>query len=237
MIRCVGLLFAFNFAIQVRDAYLHTNCLATLANMAPHMTNVHPACAERLMALLRILSRKLNKLCRDVTPAPQPQPQQQNSQDGLQPMQSMQQQSSAAYLNPVAAQPPLSEEALAEKLQEIATFSELIRVLLESIYICASRFQLKIVFFFVSPCLVRWHCQSTLEFSALILIPEFLFVWIVSTGINPQRSGIGHASASSSSAASSSLSGPPVGLGGGASDKHNLHLIYCLLQQPEVRNG
>jgi ABC-type uncharacterized transport system involved in gliding motility auxiliary subunit len=125
--------------------------------MAPHMTNVHPACAERLMALLRILSRKLNKLCRDVTPAPQPQQQQHqhNLQDGsqtmqqpMQPMQqSMQQQSSAAYLHPAAAQPPLSEEALAEKLQEIATFSELIRVLLESIYICASRFQLDITVF------------------------------------------------------------------------------------------
>jgi hypothetical protein len=69
-------------ALQVRDAYLHTNCLATLANMAPHMTNVHPACAERLMALLRILSRKLNKLCREVTPQP-PQQQQQSQVRGM----------------------------------------------------------------------------------------------------------------------------------------------------------
>ncbi|XP_051129403.1 uncharacterized protein LOC127250263 isoform X2 [Andrographis paniculata] len=45
-----------------RDVYLHTNCLATLANMAPH---VHRLCAygsQQLVSLFDLLARKYNKL-------------------------------------------------------------------------------------------------------------------------------------------------------------------------------
>jgi hypothetical protein len=34
-----------------RDAYLHTNCLAPLANTAPHASGLHPYAASRLVQL------------------------------------------------------------------------------------------------------------------------------------------------------------------------------------------
>jgi hypothetical protein len=52
--------------VQVRDVYLHSNCLATLANMSPHITHLHPLCAERLLSLLRLLHKKIVKLNRQL---------------------------------------------------------------------------------------------------------------------------------------------------------------------------
>ncbi|KAG9133625.1 hypothetical protein Leryth_019459 [Lithospermum erythrorhizon] len=47
---------------KLRDVYLHTNCLATLANMAPHVHHLSAYASQRLVSLFDMLSRKYNKL-------------------------------------------------------------------------------------------------------------------------------------------------------------------------------
>ncbi|KAG8370268.1 hypothetical protein BUALT_Bualt14G0099200 [Buddleja alternifolia] len=47
---------------KLRDMYLHTNCLATLANMAPHVHRLSAYASQRLVSLFDMLSRKYNKL-------------------------------------------------------------------------------------------------------------------------------------------------------------------------------
>ncbi|XP_051129691.1 uncharacterized protein LOC127250441 isoform X2 [Andrographis paniculata] len=47
---------------KLRDVYLHTNCLAILANMAPHVYRLSSYAAQRLVSLFDMLARKYNKL-------------------------------------------------------------------------------------------------------------------------------------------------------------------------------
>ncbi|GMH08470.1 hypothetical protein Nepgr_010310 [Nepenthes gracilis] len=47
---------------KMRDVYLHTNCLATLANMAPHFHRLTAYASQRLVSLFYMLSRKYTKL-------------------------------------------------------------------------------------------------------------------------------------------------------------------------------
>lgn len=47
---------------KLRDVYLHTTCLATLANMAPHVHRLSSYASQRLVSLFFMLSRKYNKL-------------------------------------------------------------------------------------------------------------------------------------------------------------------------------
>lgn len=47
---------------MLRDVYLHTNCLATLANMAPHVHHLSAYASQRLVDLFYMLSRKYSKL-------------------------------------------------------------------------------------------------------------------------------------------------------------------------------
>eukprot|EP00250_Pteridium_aquilinum_P013996 c21711_g1_i1 orf=215-2221(+) len=51
----------YNLA-ALRDVYLHTNCLATLSNMAPHAHKLSAYAAQRLVSLFDMLSRKYFKL-------------------------------------------------------------------------------------------------------------------------------------------------------------------------------
>lgn len=43
---------------HLQDVYLHTNCLAILANMAPHVHRLSAYAAQKLLSLFDILSRK-----------------------------------------------------------------------------------------------------------------------------------------------------------------------------------
>ncbi|XP_078430945.1 dyggve-melchior-clausen syndrome protein [Wolffia australiana] len=47
---------------KVRDVYLHTNCLATLANMAPHVHRLSGFASQSLISLVDKLGRKYTKL-------------------------------------------------------------------------------------------------------------------------------------------------------------------------------
>ena len=51
----------YNLA-SLRDVYLHTNTLATLANLAPSMTNISSHTAQRLVGLLQLLHRRHTRL-------------------------------------------------------------------------------------------------------------------------------------------------------------------------------
>jgi hypothetical protein len=45
---------------------LHANCLAALSNQAAHISDLHPAAAERLFSLLRALHRQYGKRTREL---------------------------------------------------------------------------------------------------------------------------------------------------------------------------
>ncbi|KAF5937460.1 hypothetical protein HYC85_024966 [Camellia sinensis] len=48
--------------LRSSDIYLHTNCLAILANMAPHVHRLSAYASQRLVSLFDTLSRKYTKL-------------------------------------------------------------------------------------------------------------------------------------------------------------------------------
>ena len=52
---------------EMKDKYLHTNCLATLANMSNHFQNLNQYCAQRLVRLTYQLSKKQSKLSHQLT--------------------------------------------------------------------------------------------------------------------------------------------------------------------------
>lgn len=47
---------------RMRDKYLHTNCLAALANMSSHFKNLHPYVCQRFVSLFETLSKRLSKV-------------------------------------------------------------------------------------------------------------------------------------------------------------------------------
>ncbi|KAK1395267.1 Dymeclin [Heracleum sosnowskyi] len=47
---------------ELRDVYLHTNCLAILANMAPHVHHLSAYASQQLVSLFDMLSRRYTKL-------------------------------------------------------------------------------------------------------------------------------------------------------------------------------
>jgi len=47
---------------RMRDKYLHTNCLAALANMSSQFQNLHTYVTQRIISLFNLLSRKHTKI-------------------------------------------------------------------------------------------------------------------------------------------------------------------------------
>lgn len=48
--------------IKMRDKFLHTNCLAALANMSGQFRSLHPYVAQRLVSLFETLAKKHSRL-------------------------------------------------------------------------------------------------------------------------------------------------------------------------------
>lgn len=48
---------------KMRDKYLHTNCLAALANMSSQFRSLHPYVCQRLVSLFETLSKRHARLC------------------------------------------------------------------------------------------------------------------------------------------------------------------------------
>ncbi|CAI5505919.1 unnamed protein product [Closterium sp. Naga37s-1] len=78
---------------KLRDIYLHTNCLATLANMAPHAHHLNAYASQRLISLFHMLARKYTKLS---TAAAHPMPSKGDSQANAQGQQSANQDGDGA---------------------------------------------------------------------------------------------------------------------------------------------
>ncbi|CAI9733168.1 Hypothetical predicted protein [Octopus vulgaris] len=54
---------------RMRDKYLHTNCLAALANMSSNFNNLHPYVAQRIVSLFAQLCKKHSKLVEHIRSA------------------------------------------------------------------------------------------------------------------------------------------------------------------------
>lgn len=52
---------------RTRDKYLHTNCLAALANMSAQFRTLHQYAAQRIISLFALLSKKHNKVLEQAT--------------------------------------------------------------------------------------------------------------------------------------------------------------------------
>ncbi|XP_048523171.1 dymeclin isoform X2 [Dendroctonus ponderosae] len=50
--------------LKMRDKYLHTNCLAALANMSSQFRDLHPYISQRLVSLFETMAKKYQKLHR-----------------------------------------------------------------------------------------------------------------------------------------------------------------------------
>ncbi|KAL4457338.1 hypothetical protein ABPG75_012203, partial [Micractinium tetrahymenae] len=61
----------YNLA-KLRDVYLHTNTLAAVANLAPHMSGMSTHAAQRLVSLFHLLARRYNRLQADAEGAAMP---------------------------------------------------------------------------------------------------------------------------------------------------------------------
>lgn len=52
--------------LKMRDKYLHTNCLAALANMSAQFRDLHPYVSQRLVSLFETLAKKYQKLVQQI---------------------------------------------------------------------------------------------------------------------------------------------------------------------------
>lgn len=93
---------------RTRDKYLHTNCLAALANMSAQFRCLHQYAAQRIISLFALLSKKHNKVLEQAT-------------------QSLQ--------RPLGAD---DNTALPDYAQDLSVIEEVIRMLLEIINSCLS---------------------------------------------------------------------------------------------------
>ena len=58
--------------LKMRDKYLHTNCLAALANMSGQFKNLHPYVSQRIVSMFEALARKHSRLVATLQQAGEP---------------------------------------------------------------------------------------------------------------------------------------------------------------------
>ncbi|CAK1548985.1 unnamed protein product [Leptosia nina] len=97
----------YNMA-RVRDKYLHTNCLAAIANMSCEFRNLHPYVAQRLISLFETLSKRRARLCSEIE---------------------------GGDINSIEL-PHHAEEKTEEIMEHIAVLDEVLRMLLEIVNSC-----------------------------------------------------------------------------------------------------
>ncbi|XP_046974859.1 dymeclin [Vanessa cardui] len=97
----------YNMA-RVRDKYLHTNCLAAIANMSCEFRNLHPYVAQRLVSLFETLTKRRARLCTEIE---------------------------GGDINSIEL-PHHAEEKTEEIMEHIAVLDEVLRMLLEIINSC-----------------------------------------------------------------------------------------------------
>ncbi|XP_038217842.1 dymeclin [Zerene cesonia] len=97
----------YNMA-RVRDKYLHTNCLAAIANMSCEFRNLHPYVAQRLISLFETLTKRRARLCSEIE---------------------------GGDINSIEL-PHHAEEKTEEIMEHIAVLDEVLRMLLEIMNSC-----------------------------------------------------------------------------------------------------
>ncbi|KAF9417255.1 hypothetical protein HW555_005569 [Spodoptera exigua] len=96
--------------VRVRDKYLHTNCLAAIANMSCEFRNLHPYVAQRLISLFETLTKRRARLCSEIE---------------------------GGDINNLEL-PHITEEKTEEIMDHISVLDEVLRMLLEIINSCVS---------------------------------------------------------------------------------------------------
>ncbi|KAJ8035588.1 Dymeclin [Holothuria leucospilota] len=97
---------------RMRDKYLHTNCLAALANMSSQFHSLHPYVSQRIVSLFELLIKKHDKIVAQLRPIAAAQ-----REGGLTQDQEMEQQ---------------------DLLSDLAVLEEVVRMVLEIINSCLS---------------------------------------------------------------------------------------------------
>ncbi|XP_018333634.1 dymeclin isoform X2 [Agrilus planipennis] len=97
--------------LRMRDKYLHTNCLAALANMSAHFSDLHPYVCQRFLSLFETLAKRYSRL-----------------QEKLK----LEKERSGAGANVIS----INEESNTE--QDIVVLEEILRMVLEILNSCLS---------------------------------------------------------------------------------------------------
>ncbi|CAF1591172.1 unnamed protein product [Rotaria magnacalcarata] len=108
----------YNIA-RMRDKYLHTNCLATLANMSSQFQNLHTYITQRIISLFNSLSRKHSKILDAI--------QQQSKQDNA---------ASVTVLTNNIQSVASNDESFNENIQDLSIIEDVMRMILEIINSC-----------------------------------------------------------------------------------------------------
>lgn len=108
----------FNMA-RMRDKYLHTNCLAALANMSSQFQNLHTYVTQRIISLFNLLARKHSKILEQI--------QQQSKQERA---------ASATSLTNNFQGLASNDDALNESIQDLSVIEDVMRTVLEIINSC-----------------------------------------------------------------------------------------------------
>ncbi|KAL5020400.1 hypothetical protein ScPMuIL_003292 [Solemya velum] len=94
---------------RMRDKYLHTNCLAALANMSGNFNNLHPYVSQRLISLFSQLCKKHTRLIELIR---------------------------QAAVSPQHSEEHSEEETEQDHVQDLAVLEEVIRMVLEILNSC-----------------------------------------------------------------------------------------------------
>lgn len=118
--------------LKMRDKYLHTNCLAALANMSGQFRSLHPYVAQRLVSLFETLAKKHSRLeaqLKQVSSQDQQQQQQQQIVNG----------SVSIDMNTTTTNTSQSQHMSTEEMmQDLSVLEEVLRMVLEILNSCLS---------------------------------------------------------------------------------------------------
>lgn len=100
--------------LKMRDKYLHTNCLAALANMSSQFRSLHPYVSQRLVSLFETLAKKHSRLAEQI------------------------QQQDSGVSTPVTVVHVEDTEQPSDLVQDLGVLEEVLRMVLEIINSCLS---------------------------------------------------------------------------------------------------
>jgi hypothetical protein len=117
---------------RMRDKYLHTNCLATLANMSSQFQNLHTYITQRIISLFNFLSRKHSKIL-----------------DLIQQQSNTGHTASATIITNNVQTLASNDENLNEYFQDLSVIEDVMRMILEIINSClihTLRFNINLIY-------------------------------------------------------------------------------------------